>query len=444
MSPSPAAPTSLHPDAGAEPRAPDAPNAAGLSAADRARARGLTRMKLVASTFLVAAALVYLVAVSAQRNGAGGWGYVRAGAEAGMIGGLADWFAVTALFRRPLGLPIPHTALIPTRKEALGRSLAEFVGAQFLAADVVRGRIARSDVPRRVGEWLAQRPNAERVAAEVAVAVRASVQVLRDEDVQATLEDAVLSRLAATPVSPALGRALGGIVHDGAHLGLVDLAVRELREWLEANRDTVVEAVTAQAPEWSPRFLDERVATKVYSELLRVTREVAANPDHAFRRSFDDFLTRLATDLRTDPVTIERTEALKRTLLERSDVRAAFGDLVAAGRRLLLELVDDPHSSLRQRATEALIGLGDRLRTDVTLVAKVDRWLADAASYVVTNYRDELTALITDTVDRWDAEDASRRIELHVGRDLQYIRINGTIVGALAGLAIHGVTQLVL
>lgn len=430
MLPSPAAPPSPHPGAVTTP-------------SDADRARGLTRMKLVASAFLVAAAVVYLLAVTAERKGAAGWvGYVRTAAEAGMVGGLADWFAVTALFRRPLGLPIPHTALIPTRKEALGRSLADFVGANFLAPDVVRSRIVRSDVPRRVGQWLAQRPNAERVAAEAAVAVRAGVEVLRDEDVRAALEEAVLSRLAAAPVSPALGRALAGIVQDGAHHGLVDLAVGELREWLKANRDTVVQAVTAQAPEWSPRFLDDRVAAKVYSEALRITDEVATNPDHPFRRSLDDFLARLATDLRDDPATIERTETLKRTLLERPDVRAVFGDLLAAGRRLLLELVDDPHSSLRRQATEALVGLGDRLRSDATLVAKVDSWLAGAASYVVTNYRDELTALITDTVDRWDAEDASRRIELHVGRDLQYIRINGTIVGALAGLSIYGITQL--
>jgi uncharacterized membrane-anchored protein YjiN (DUF445 family) len=411
---------------------------------DADRARGLTRMKLVASAFLVAAAAVYVVAVAAGRNGAGEWaGFVRAAAEAGMIGGLADWFAVTALFRRPLGLPIPHTALIPTRKEALGRSLADFVGAHFLAPDVVRGRIADSDVPRRVGEWLAQPAHAERVAAEVAVAVRAGMDVLRDEDVRTALEEAVLGRLAAAPVSPSLGRALAGIVADGAHHGLVDLAVRELREWLAANRDIVVQAVTEQAPEWSPRFLDDRIAAKVYAEALRVTGDVAANPDHPFRRSLDDFLARLATDLRTDPVTIERTEELKRSLLDRPDVRVAFGDLLAAGRRLLLELVEDPHSTLRRQATEALVRLGDRLRTDATLVAKLEGWLADAASYVVTNYRDELTALISDTVDRWDAEDASRRIELHVGRDLQYIRINGTLVGALAGLAIYGLTRLV-
>jgi uncharacterized membrane-anchored protein YjiN (DUF445 family) len=400
-------------------------------------------MKLAATSFLVAAGLLYLIAVYAERGGAGGWArYARAAAEAGMIGGLADWFAVTALFRRPLGLPIPHTALIPTRKQALGRSLADFVGSQFLAPDVVRERILRSAVPRRVGEWLSQRDHAERVSAELAVGLRAGVGVLRDDDVRAALEEAVLTRLSGAPVAPVLGRILAEVVQDGAHHDLVDLAVRELQQWLQANADTVIEAITAQAPRWSPRFVDDRVAAKVYTEALRVVGDVAADPQHPFRQSLDAYLARLAADLRTDPVTIERTEAAKRALLQRADVRDAFGNLLAAGRRLLLELIDDPHSQLRRQLTDALAGLGEQLKAHGALADKVETWLADAAAYVVANYRDELTSLITDTVDRWDAQDASRRIELHVGRDLQYIRINGTVVGGLAGLAIYAITQL--
>jgi uncharacterized membrane-anchored protein YjiN (DUF445 family) len=429
----------------ASPAAPESGPAAAPSpeGADRERARALGRMKLAATSFLAAAGLLYLIAVYAERGGAGGWaGYARAAAEAGMIGGLADWFAVTALFRRPLGLPIPHTALIPTRKQALGRSLADFVGSQFLAPDVVRERILRSDVPRRVGEWLSRRDHAERVSAELAVGLRAGVGVLRDDDVRAALEEAVLTRLSGAPVAPVLGRILAEVVQDGAHHDLVDLAVRELQQWLQSNADTVIEAVTAQAPRWSPRFVDDRVAAKVYTEALRVVGDVDADPQHPFRRSLDAYLARLAADLRTDPVTIERTEAAKRALLRRADVRDAFGNLLAAGRRLLLELIDDPRSQLRRQLTDALAGLGEQLKAQGALADKVETWLADAAAYVVANYRDELTSLISDTVDRWDAQDASRRIELHVGRDLQYIRINGTVVGGLAGLAIYAITQL--
>jgi uncharacterized membrane-anchored protein YjiN (DUF445 family) len=402
-------------------------------------------MKLTATAFLALAAVVYVAAVLAQRDGAAGWvGYVRAAAEAGMVGGLADWFAVTALFRHPLGLPIPHTALIPTRKAALGASLADFVGTHFLAPDVVRSRVARAELPRRVGQWLAEPAHAERVSAELAVGLRAGVAVLRDEDVRAALEDAVLNRLASAQVAPPLGRVLAEVVADRAHHGLVDLGVRELIGWLEVNRETVIEAVLAQAPDWSPRFLDERIAVKVYTEALRVSREVAADPEHAFRVSLDGFLSRLAADLSSDASTIERTEAAKRALLARTDVRAAFGGLLSAGRRLLLELIDDPDSALRRQVSDALVRLGRGLAGGDVLAAKAQSWAEQAAVYAVTNYRDELTGLISETIARWDADDTSRRVELHVGRDLQYIRINGTAVGALAGLAIHAVTRLIL
>jgi uncharacterized membrane-anchored protein YjiN (DUF445 family) len=359
-----------------------------------------------------------------------------------MVGGLADWFAVTALFRRPLGLPIPHTAIIPSKKDELGRSLGDFVGANFLSEAVVRNRLRGAGIVRRVGNWLARPVHAERVAGELATVVRGAIGVLRDEDVQAALEDAVIGRLLATEAAPRLGSLLGRIVEEKAHHGLVDVGVRELNAWLRANRATVVEAVAAQAPNWSPRFVDQAVAARVYTEVLRVAGEVEADPHHPFRRSLDEFLAKLATDLRTDPETIARTEALKRHLLERSDVRQAFRDLITAGRRLLLDLVDDPHSRLRIQVRDGLVSLGRRLGTDAELSEKVENWIGDAAAYVVTNYRDEITGLITETVQRWDAQETARKIELQVGRDLQFIRVNGTVVGALAGLAIYFVTQL--
>ena len=205
------------------------------TAADRQRRRDLVRMKGTATALLLVAAVVYLLARRAEDGGAAGWvGFVRAAAEAGMVGGLADWFAVTALFRRPLGLPIPHTAIIPTRKDALGRSLSDFVGANFLSEQVVRDRLAQADVTGRVGRWLAEPANAERVTAELASLLRGAIGVLRDADVQAVLEPAVRRRLAEVPVGPALGRLLGDAVADGAHHKLVDLVAATADDWLRA------------------------------------------------------------------------------------------------------------------------------------------------------------------------------------------------------------------
>jgi uncharacterized membrane-anchored protein YjiN (DUF445 family) len=415
-----------------------------LTPADAERRRGLVRMKSGATALLVVAAVIYVIARRAEAGGAGDWaGYLRAAAEAGMVGGLADWFAVTALFRRPLGLPIPHTAIIPTRKDALGRNLSDFVGTNFLSEQVVRDRLRQADVPRRLGRWLAEPAHAERVTAEAARALRGAVDVLRDEDVRAVLEPVVLRRLGSLPVGPTLGRLLAQIVEDGAHHRLVDLVAAAVDDWLAANRDHVVDVIARQAPVWSPEFVDRRVAGRLYSELTRISAEVRAEPGHPVRQTLDRLLARFADDLWHDPATIERASGVLQSLLDQAEVRRAFGDVISAGRRLLLEMVDDPDGELRTRLAAALTGLGQRLDADDALRARVDGWVADAAGYVVTHYRDELTRTITDTVERWDGVETARKVELAVGRDLQFIRINGTVVGGLVGLVIHAVTLLV-
>lgn len=402
-------------------------------------------MKTTATGLLLLAAVTYVIAWRWEHSGGPGWvSYLRAAAEAGVIGGLADWFAVTALFRRPMGLPIPHTAIIATRKDALGRNLGDFVGTNFLSEEVIRDRLDRADVAGRLGTWLAKPEHAERVTAELSVAVRSAIGVLRDDDVQAVLERAALERLAGVSLGPPLGHVLERIVADGAHHRLVDVGIARLHDWLAGNQETMTKLIIAQAPLWSPDFLDQRVAARVYAELVRVSGEVRDDPDHQWRQGIDRFLAAFAVDLRTDPATIAHLEGLTTNLLAHPEIRRAFGDLVAAGRSLLLELIEDPNSELRLRSTEALIAFGGRLGGDPVLAAKANRWLQDAAGYVVTHYRDELTRTITDTVERWDAAETSRKVELQVGGDLQYIRINGTLVGALAGLLIQAITRLAL
>ena len=370
-------------------------------------------------------------------------GYLRAAAVAGMVGGLADWFAVTALFRHPLGVPVPHTAIVPTRKDAIGRSLGEFVGTYFLAADVVRQRVRTARPSARAGQWLAGPGHAERVSAEAAGAVRAAVSVLGDDDVQAVLEDTLVRRLADVPTGPTLGRVLAQVVQDGAHRRLVDVSVDNGCRWLEQNRAAVLAAIVRQAPSWSPRFVDEKVAERVYAEVLRVATEVRDDPAHTLRASLDTFLVSYAADLQHDPATQRRADEAKHALLGHPQVRQTVADAGASVRRAVLETVDDPDGELRVRVTQAVRAFGARLQSEPALQAKLDGWLADLAAHVATGYRDELTTLITDTVDRWDGPQTARRIELHVGRDLQFIRINGTVVGALAGLLIEAVTRVV-
>ncbi|MFI6446173.1 DUF445 domain-containing protein [Kitasatospora sp. NPDC050543] len=411
-----------------------------FTAADEEKRRGVRRMKTIATGLLAFASVVFALATWAKAAGAGSWaGYVAAAAEAGMVGALADWFAVTALFRRPFGLPIPHTAIIPTKKDVFGKSLGDFVGDNFLAGHVVRGRLAALGIARRVGEWLAAPGSAERVTREASAALRGVLAVLRDDDVQAVVGEAVTRRAQATSVAEPMGRMLGKVVADGGHHGVVDLIAVRAHDWLTENHLEVVHRVTEKTPGWTPKFLDNQVGERVYRELMRFVTDIRDDPGHAARGAIDNFLADFATELQHDPETIARVEHAKADLLARPEVKDLIASTWAAVRTLVLTAAEDEDSELRRRIRDGVRSFGERLATDPKLQTKVDGWLQDAAQYMVDTYREEITSLISETVAGWDAADASRKIEANVGRDLQFIRINGTVVGALAGLLIHTV-----
>ncbi|PVZ10040.1 uncharacterized membrane-anchored protein YjiN (DUF445 family) [Actinomycetospora cinnamomea] len=408
------------------------------------RAR-LRRMKAVALSFLLGAAVIWVIFRLWEGNGGPAFtGYVRAAAEAGMIGGLADWFAITALFRHPLGIKVPHTALIPRKKDQLGQSLSGFVGDNFLAPAVVADKLRTAQVTARVGSWLASPGNAARVTAELATVVRGAVTVLRDDEIQAVVDQAVTRRVVAQPWGPPLGRLLAGVLADGSHRRLVDLICDRAYDWVRNNHETVMALVSRQAPSWSPRFVDGLIADRIYAEALSFAWAVKADPDHPLRKAIDRFLVSFAGDLQDDPETGERVEAIKRQLLEHPDVQALISRAWATGKAMLLDAAEDPSSQLRLRVTDGVTRFGERLDTDAELRDKIDGWIVDAAGYVVGRYSREITTLISDTVERWDGHEASRKIELQVGRDLQFIRINGTLVGALVGLAIYSVGELLV
>ncbi|MEJ3652367.1 DUF445 domain-containing protein [Actinomycetes bacterium KLBMP 9759] len=400
-------------------------------------------MKRFATGLLLAATVVFLLARWWEVNDGPVWiGFVRATAEAGMVGALADWFAVTALFRRPLGLPIPHTAIIPTKKDMIGDSLGSFVGENFLSEHVVRDKLARVEVSARVGSWIGKPENADRITAELATAARGVVTVLRDDAVQEVIEQVLVRKLMERPIGPPLGTVLEGVLADGAHHRLVDLVCDRAYDWVTGNHDMVLRIVHDRAPSWSPRFVDDLIADKVFLEVQAFAWAVKTDPEHPLRKAIDTFLVEFATDLQSDPDTIERAERIKLQVVNHPDVQKFIGQAWGTVKGLILDAAADPSSALRTRVRDGIVALGERLSSDAELRGKVDGWLGDAAGYVVRHYRDEITTLITDTVARWDAQETSRKIELQVGRDLQFIRINGTVVGALAGLVIYTVGQL--
>ncbi|MFF2654044.1 DUF445 domain-containing protein [Streptomyces sp. NPDC058045] len=399
-------------------------------------------MKLTATGLLLFVAAVYVLAKWAQSSGAGVWaGYLAAACEAGMVGALADWFAVTALFRRPLGLPIPHTAIIPTKKDQLGVSLGEFVGENFLSEEVVRARLRSVGIGARLGAWLAEPAHADRVTAELATALRGALTVLRDSDVQAVVGEAITRRADAQEIAPGLGTLLEKVVADGGHRRLVDLVCGRAHDWLVLHGDSVMDAVQGGAPGWTPRFVDRKVGERVYRELLRFVTEMRDMPEHPARGAVDRFLADFAGDLKSDTETRARVERLKREVLARGEVQDLIASAWSAARSTIVAAAEDERSQLRLRVRASLLSLGARMSADARLRAKVDGWVEGAAVYVVSTYRAEITSLITETVAGWDAEHTSRKIEAHIGRDLQFIRINGTVVGSLAGLAIYALSR---
>lgn len=250
-----------------------------FSPADEEKRRGVRRMKATATGLLLFVALVYVLAKWVSHEGAGTWAdYVAAAAEAGMVGALADWFAVTALFRHPLGLPIPHTAIIPTKKDQLGVSLGEFVGENFLSSDVVRQRLRAVGIGSRLGTWLAEPDHADRVTAELATALRGALTVLRDSDVQAVVGEAITRRADAAEIAPGIGKMLEKIVADGGHKRVVDLICIRAHDWLVFHDEQVMDAVQGGAPGWTPRFVDKKVGERVYKELLRFVTEMRDAP----------------------------------------------------------------------------------------------------------------------------------------------------------------------
>jgi uncharacterized membrane-anchored protein YjiN (DUF445 family) len=411
--------------------------------ADAVRRTQLRRMKLVALGFLVGATALFLVCRWAGAHGAGAWvGYVGAAGEAGMVGALADWFAVTALFKHPLRIPIPHTAIIKRKKDQLGEGLGTFVRENFMSPQVVETKLRDAQIAGRLGKWLSDYGHATRVASEASNVLRVGVEMLRDEDVQHVFDRMIIKRLAEPKWGPPVGRVLGTLLSENRQEALIQLLADRAFQWSLSAGEVIQRVVERDSPSWSPRWVDHLVGDRIHRELMDFTDKVRRNPHHELRQSATRFLFEFADDLQHDEATIARAEAVKEQIMARDEVARAAETAWTAIKRNVLESVDDPSSALRTRIADSVVHIGESLRDDADLRDKVDNWIIRGAKHLVSEYGVEITAIITETIERWDAEEASRRIELHVGRDLQFIRINGTVVGSLAGLVIYTVAQL--
>ncbi|MGH8973076.1 MAG: DUF445 domain-containing protein [Acidimicrobiia bacterium] len=405
---------------------------------EESRLRQLRAMKRRATGLLVVMTVLY-VGLTLAGDASRLLSYAQAGAGAAMVGGLADWFAVTALFRHPLGLPIPHTAVIAERKEQFGETLGDFVQANFLSPGVLSERVRSSQAVSRGAAWLADEAHAEMVAGHVAEVVVALADSVRDEDVAELLEAEVRRAVEAVPLATWAARMVRLATDKGRHQELVDTAVRALERLVVANRDELRRRFTDQAPWWIPGRLDKGIFDRLADAFCDFLRGVYLDPDHQVRHQVDEWVGRLVKNLEHSPEMAARLEQLKHEFLAHPEVGDWTASLWGNFRASLRAQAADPDSQLRRHLAAAIAAAGRRLRDDPDLLARVERTAENGAYTLAERFRDEAAELVSGTIARWDAQETSLKLELLLGRDLQFIRINGTVVGGIAGLVIHAV-----
>jgi len=404
---------------------------------------GAQGMKVVATGLLVVMAAVF--AITRAYVPAYPWlGYVKAFAEAAMVGGLADWFAVTALFRHPLGLPIPHTAIIPRNKDRIGEALASFIRENFLVPAVVARRMQRLDVAGAAGRFL-QTPAGEgtRIRAGASRLIADVFESLDDERLGGIVKSAISNRLRKMEIAPLLGHALASAINEDRHVPMLEAAIRWTARALDANEQLIRDMVRKKA-NWVLKLagLDTKLADAIIDGLRKLTAEMSTDPAHPVRRKIEEALAQLANDLQTKPETRERVEAIKEQLLDNQSVSLWLDALWQKGREAIIKAARNPDAVMAGKLGEVLKSMGGTLEKDARIRAAINQFARRAVVGMAASYGGSIVKLVSETIRSWDAQTVTNRLEAAVGRDLQYIRINGTLVGGLVGLSLSVIDNL--
>jgi uncharacterized membrane-anchored protein YjiN (DUF445 family) len=404
---------------------------------------GAAGMKVVATGLLVVMAGIFTATRALEPHYP--WlSFVKAFAEAAMVGGLADWFAVTALFRHPLGLPIPHTAIIPRNKDRIGETLASFLRDNFLIPAVVARRMRNIDVASTAGRFL-RTPAGEgnRIRAGASRLIADIFESLDDERLGGIVKSAISSRLRAMEVSPLLGHALASAINEDRHVPMLEAAIRWMARALEANEALIREMVHKKA-NWALKLagLDAKLADAIIDGLRKLTVEMSTDPAHPVRQKVEEALAQLANDLQIKPETRARVEAMKDQLLDNRSVSLWLDTLWQKGREAIIRAARNPDAVLAGKLGEVLRSMGGTLESDPGIRKAINQFARRAVVGMAASYGGSIVKLVSETIRSWDARTVTARLEAAVGRDLQYIRINGTLVGGLVGLVLHALDSL--
>ena len=366
----------------------------------------------------------------------------RATAEAAMVGGLADWFAVTALFRHPLGIPIPHTAIVAHRKDRIGRSLGNFVGNNFLGREVIARQLAGMRLGERAARWLSEPTHQARVARAIAGGIARAAESVPDDELRDSVHTTLVTQLRKAHVAPLIGDLLTMATTDDRHQEMLDRLVALVSRVVHDNKELIRVRIAEESPWWVPNVVDDKLYEKIVAGIERTLDDVSDNDAHPLRAQFDHALRDFTDKIQNSPEMIARAEGIKERLLEHPAVAELSGALLGAARQSLVKYAG-PDAPSPEPLERALAGIAERALASEQLLQDIDEALERLVLGVVDQYRPEVAELIARTVEGWDATDASRKIEVQVGRDLQFIRINGTLVGGLVGLVLYLVTVLV-
>ena len=404
---------------------------------------GAQGMKVAATGLLFVMAIVFFAA-RAYEDRYPGLAYVKSFAEAAMVGGLADWFAVTALFRHPLGLPIPHTAIIPRNKDRIGEALATFIKENFLIPSVVARRMRNIDVAGATGRFL-QTPAGEgtRIRAGASRLIADIFESLDDERLGGIVKGAISSRLRKMEVSPLLGHTLASAINEDRHVPMLEAGIRWMARALDANEQLIREMVHKKA-NWVLKLagLDAKLADAIIEGLKKLTVEMSTDPAHPVRKKVEEALAQLANDLQTRPETRERVENIKEQLLDNQSVSLWLDTLWQKGREAIIKAARNPDAVLAGKLGEVLKSMGSTLESDARIHHAINQFARRAVVGLAASYGSSIVKLVSETIRGWDAHTVTARLESAVGRDLQYIRINGTLVGGMVGLVLHVVDSL--
>ena len=411
-----------------------------------AKISALRRTKFVATTALLLCVLVFAVAKSFEDRHP--WlGFVAAFAEAATIGGLADWYAVVALFRRPLGLPIPHTAIIPENQDRIADNLGRFIEVNFLAPGPVREKLAEVDFSALVADWLSDQERAAGLSNFVARLVPQTLTAIGQSGLRGFITSRMLEQIEKVPLAPLAAELLSALTDDRRHQKLFDEFTKVVGRFLsdEQALATMREKIREELPSLFNLFrADAYLLKKIVASAGSLLDEVRGDPDHPMRAEFDRFVHTFIERLRTSKQYAKRAEKLKRDFVARPEVKALAGDMWASLSLFIEQDAKAPNSMIRAHLANMFIEVGRHLAGDEQIRADMNQGFVVALSSFVEIQKSGVSKFIADQVKRWDLAQLTKLIEMNIGRDLQYIRFNGMIIGGLAGVVLYAAERLFL